>query len=77
MYISVSEFVIHYLLGIQLLTLARTCKECINTILGYFSISQSNHYIMMVSVCTDKYCIRPSAKLWLGLCVHVMYNWAS
>ena len=41
--------------------------ENIHTILGYFSISQSSHYnIIMASICTDQYCIRPSAMLGLG-----------
>ena len=34
---------------------AWTCKEYINTFLGYFPISQPNHYnIMMASICTDE-----------------------
>ena len=33
--------------------------------------------MMMVLICTDEYCIRPSPKLWLGQCVHVMSNKAS
>ena len=57
-----------------LLNLARTSKEYTNTILGYFSISQSNHYSIMVSKCTDECFIRPSAKLWLGQCVHLLFN---
>ncbi len=67
----------HCLLGIGLLNLARTCKEYINTILGSFP-SQPNHYIMMVSICTDEYFIRPSAKLCMVRpCVHAMSNRAS
>ena len=37
-----------------------------HTILGYFPMSQPSHYnIMMASICTDRYCIRPSAMLGL------------
>ena len=44
-----------------------------NLILGYFPISQSNHYnIMMASICRDKYCIRPfiyvRARIRIGQC---------
>ena len=45
------------MLDIGSFKLARTYKEYTNTILGYFPISQSNHYnIKMVSICTDEYC---------------------
>ena len=59
----------HFVLGHQVVKPC-TYKQYIlyiYTILGYFLISQSNHYnIMMASVCTDQYCIRPSAMLGLG-----------
>ena len=65
----------HCLLGIRLFNHARTSEEYINTIPGYLPMSRPNHYIiMMVSICTGEYCIRPSAKLWLGQCIHVMSN---
>ena len=50
----------------------------IRTILGYFTISQSSHYnIMMVSICRDLYCIRLSPILGLEQCVHILFNRAS
>ena len=67
MHISVSEFVIPLFVENPVAQPCMTCKEYINTILGYFPISKPNHYnIMMVSICTYEYCIRPSAKLCLG-----------
>ena len=74
---STSSFVFqnlsfHYLLSIRLFNLT---LNCINAILAYFPMSQSNHYnIMIVSIHTGEYFIRPSAQLWLGQCVLIMYN---
>ena len=42
--------------------------------LGYFPISQSKHYIiMMASICTYRYYIRPSIMLGLGQWVEQCY----
>ena len=77
-HISISEFFIPLLGGDSVVQPCIPCKEYINTILGYFPISQPDQYnIMMVSKCTDEYCIRPSATLWLGQYVHVISNRAS
>ena len=65
----------HCLLGNSLFNIAWTCTGYTNTILGYFPISQFNHFnIVMVSIGTDEYCTRPPAKLWLGQCVNVISN---
>ena len=78
MEIYVSEFGISLSVGHPVVQPCMDLKRIFKYNSGYFPISQPNHYnIMMVSICTDEYCIRTSAKLWLGQCVHVMSNRAS
>ena len=55
----------HYVAGHQFVQHC-SCKELMHIILDYFPISQSNHYnIMLPSICTNQYCISPSALLGL------------